>query len=76
MPKPIEIAAKALKVIDSCTNLDHVLMLNKYVDLANKQILKKNCIQNCILATAIQRAAHYKVMDLIKLKELGFDERR
>ena len=76
MTKPIEIVAKALKVVDSCTNLDHISMLNNYIDLAKKQILKKKCTKNYLLATTIQRAAHYKVMGLLKLKELGFDERR
>ena len=75
MATPVEIVEKTLKVIDSCTNLDYILMMNEYVDLASKQILKKKCTKNYILATTIREAAHYKVIGLLKLKELEFDER-
>lgn len=70
MNKQYKIAEKALKVIISCDSLKYVPMMDKYIDLAVKQILKRQTAENYQYAEKVLIAGHYKVFDLIKRREL------
>lgn len=68
--KPIDIATKALDVIIKCDQLKYVRMMDRYVDLAVVQILKKKTAKKYEYATKLEAAAHCKVFNLIKEREL------
>ena len=70
MAKPYKIVEKAIKVIESCDNLKYIQIMDNYIDLAVKQILKRKTAKNYQYADKIQIAGHYKAMNLIKQGEI------
>jgi len=65
--KPIDITCKAIRVIESCTSLKHIQMMDDYVDLACKRILRRGTPKNFEYATKVRTTAHYKFIGMLKM---------
>jgi len=64
--KPIDITHKALCVIKSCSSLDHIQMMDDYVDLACRRILRRKTKKNYEYIKKIQSMAHQKTVDIVR----------
>ena len=71
MAKPVEIYEKALKVISNCTDLKYMPRINRYVILADRQILKRKTAKNYEYAAELFKFLQWKHQDLINQKVLN-----